>query len=182
MAVLRVRDDVICLQTLLWPDEVHEADLPVLDTAITLRPQELTMASSLVESLASDFDPSAFEDTYQAALESLIEAKVAARGAQGVPDEGEAAAAGEPPSGGEVIDLLSALQRSVEKARAARGEPVQTSKPAPAARRARSATTRSAARSVAAGDGAGDDSRTAAQVTSASADTAAARKARTKVS
>lgn len=182
MAVLRVRDDVICLQTLLWPDEVHEADFPVLDTAITLRPQELTMASSLVESLASDFDPSAFEDTYQAALESLIEAKVAARGAQGVPDEGEAAAAGEPPSGGEVIDLLSALQRSVEKARAARGEPVQTSKPAPAARRARSATTRSAARSVAAGDGAGDDSRTAAQVTSASADTAAARKARTKVS
>ena len=146
MAVLRVRDDVICLQTLLWPDEVREADFPVLDTAITVRPQELSMASSLVESLASDFDPSAFEDTYQAALEQLIEVKVAAGGAQVVPDRGEASASAGRASGGEVIDLLSALQRSVEKARAARGEPVQVSEPASATKRARSAPARAAAR------------------------------------
>jgi DNA end-binding protein Ku len=171
MAVLRVRDDVICLQTLLWPDEVREADFPVLDTAVTVRPQELTMASSLVESLASDFDPSAFEDTYEAALESLIDAKIAAGGSQVVPDKGEAAASGGRASGGDVIDLLSALQRSVEKARAARGEPVQT--PAPAAKRTRSAATRSAAQSTAGGDGAGDDGRAGAQAT---------RKSRTKVS
>ena len=116
MAVLRVRDDVICLQTLLWPDEVREADFPILDTDVQVRPQELQMASSLVESLAADFDPSAFEDSYQAALESLIEAKVTSgrtvQVAQATEDEGE--------QGGEVVDLLSALQRSVEKARGAR--------------------------------------------------------------
>jgi DNA end-binding protein Ku len=162
MAVLRVRDDVICLQTLLWPDEVREADFPVLDTAITVRPQELSMASSLVESLASDFDPSAFEDTYQAALEQLIEAKVAAGGAQAVPDQGEAAASAGRASGGEVIDLLSALQRSVEKARAARGEPAQARQQAPATKRARSASTRPDVPTEASDD----DGPDAAQVTS----------------
>jgi DNA end-binding protein Ku len=145
MAVLRVRDDVICLQTLLWPDEVREADFPVLDTDITVRPQELSMASSLVESLASDFDPSAFEDTYQAALEQLIETKVAAGGAHALPAEDGAAASPGRKSGGEVIDLLSALQRSVEKARAARGEPAPAPQRAPAAKRARSAPARSRA-------------------------------------
>ncbi len=44
MAVLRVRGKVICLQTLLWPDEVREADFPILDTEVTVRPQEAQMA------------------------------------------------------------------------------------------------------------------------------------------
>ncbi len=34
MAVLRVRGEVICLQTLLWPDEIREADFPVLDAEV----------------------------------------------------------------------------------------------------------------------------------------------------
>src|SRR5690606_2238836 len=62
MAVLRVRGRVICLQTLLWPDEVREADFPILETDVTVRPQEAQMAASLVESLAADFDPSDFTD------------------------------------------------------------------------------------------------------------------------
>ncbi len=122
MAVLRVRDDVICLQTLLWPDEVREADFPILDTEVELRPQEVKMASSLVESLAADFDPSEFEDSYQTALESLIEAKVSSGGT--VP----AAPARDEEEGAEVVDLLSALQRSVQKARDARGEGGQSAK------------------------------------------------------
>ena len=120
MAVLRVRGDVICLQTLLWPDEVRAARFPVLDAEISVRPQELQMASSLVESLAADFDPSAFEDRYQAALGTMIEAKVSAGAAQAAPRSGET---GGTEDGGEVIDLLAALQRSVEKARESRGAP-----------------------------------------------------------
>lgn len=116
MAVLRVRGDVICMQTLLWPDEVREADFPVLEAEVSVRPQEAKMAASLVESLAADFDPSEFEDSYAAALEALIEAKVTS-------GETVAVRAGrqeEPAEGGEVVDLLSALQRSVERARDAR--------------------------------------------------------------
>lgn len=120
MAVLRVRDRVICLQTLLWPDEVREADFPVLDEDVTVRPQELTMASSLVESLAGDFDPSQYEDAYASALEELIEAKVSSgdtRAAPVPPDHDDAGAEGE---GAQVVDLLAALQRSVDRARSAR--------------------------------------------------------------
>jgi DNA end-binding protein Ku len=118
MAVLRVRDDVICLQTLLWPDEIRAADFPILDNEVTVRPQELTMASSLVESLSGDFDPSEFHDAYREALETLIRTKVETGSTQNVP----APAGKDEDGGGEVIDLLSALQRSVEKARGARGE------------------------------------------------------------
>ena len=120
MAVLRVRDKVIVLQTLLWPDEVREADFPVLDDDVSVRPQELTMASSLVESLAADFDPSQYEDAYVTALEELIAAKVSSGDPQApaTPPEEEGASEG----GAEVVDLLAALQRSVDKARAARGE------------------------------------------------------------
>ncbi len=120
MAVLRVRDDVICLQTLLWPDEVRAADFPVLDAEVAVRPQELAMASSLVESLAGDFDPSGFEDRYRIALEAVIEAKVSSGTTQQVPAPVGGEADGG--TGGEVVDLLAALQRSVEKARSARGE------------------------------------------------------------
>jgi len=129
MAVLRVRDNVICLQTLLWPDEVREADFPILDADVTVRPQELAMASSLVESLAADFDPSQYEDRYAAALEQMIEAKVSSGSTRPVPaPAGEESEAG---GGGEVVDLLAALQRSVEKARGSR--PADEKAPAKAA-------------------------------------------------
>ncbi|HMO11868.1 MAG TPA: Ku protein, partial [Actinotalea sp.] len=72
MAVLRVRGDVICLQTLLWPDEVRAAEFGVLDTEVSLKPAERTMAASLVESMAMDLDPSQFEDHYASALEAVI--------------------------------------------------------------------------------------------------------------
>lgn len=118
MAVLRVRDKVICLQTLLWPDEVRAADFPILDADVTVKPAELAMAQSLVDSLAADFDPSQFEDRYDAALTELIEAKVSSGDTRSLPqpatDEGKE-------GGGEVVDLLAALQRSVEKARSSRG-------------------------------------------------------------
>ena len=83
LAVLRVRDRVIVLQTLLWPDEVRVADFDILDQDVELRPQELTMAQSLIESLASDFEPDAFEDDYSTALAELVDAKL--EGAPPVP-------------------------------------------------------------------------------------------------
>lgn len=128
MAVLRVRGKVICLQTLLWPDEVRDADFPILDADVTVRPQEAKMAASLVESLAADFDPSDFSDAYKEALEALIEAKVTSGRTVAVPT----AAGADREDGGEVVDLLSALQRSVERARSARSgaeEPAAAAEP-----------------------------------------------------
>jgi len=126
LAVLRVRDRVIVLQTLLWPDEVRTPDFDILETDVELRPQELTMAQSLIESLASDFEPDAFEDEYSTALTELVDAKL--EGAPPIP-----AAEVEAGASTEVVDLLTALQRSVEKARASRGEDAEAPAPAVAA-------------------------------------------------
>ena len=75
LALLRVRDKAIVLQTMLWPDEVREPEFDILDADVELRPQELTMAASLVESLGADFDPSQFHDEYRDAVVELIERK-----------------------------------------------------------------------------------------------------------
>ncbi len=114
LAVLRVRDDVIVLQTMLWPDEIRAADFDVLTQDVEVKDAELTMATSLIDSLAADFDPDSYEDAYAQAVHDLVDSKL-----EGTPMP-EAAA--EESSSAEVVDLLTALQRSVERAKAARGE------------------------------------------------------------
>ena len=73
IALLRVRDKAIVLQTMLWPDEVREPEFDILDAEVELRPQELTMAASLVESLGAEFDPTQFQDEYRDAVVQLID-------------------------------------------------------------------------------------------------------------
>jgi DNA end-binding protein Ku len=79
LATLRSRDGVLVLETLLWPDEVRDASFPFLDQDIEVRPQELTMASSLIDSMTSDFDPAAHHDGYREALIEVVEAKIQGR-------------------------------------------------------------------------------------------------------
>ena len=116
-AVLRVRDDVIVMQTMLWPDEVRKPDFSGLDaTEHAAKPQELKMAKLLVETLAGDYDASEYDDDYQKAVEALVQAKL---------EGGEVKAPEQPKkSSGEVVDLLAALQRSVDAAKTSRGESV----------------------------------------------------------
>ena len=113
LALLRVRDKVIVLQTMLWPDEVREPEFDILDAEVDLRPQELTMAASLVESLGADFDASQFHDEYRDAVVELIERKRTT-------GETRPAPVAEKPAddSDSMTDLLSALQASVEAARA----------------------------------------------------------------
>jgi DNA end-binding protein Ku len=115
LGALRVRDDVLLLQALLWGDEVREAKFPSLETDIKISDKELEMSSALVESMAHDFDPDSYTDDYQAQLKTLIEAKLEKGEALDteatfgvVEGEGE---------GGDVIDLMEALKRSLDKKR-----------------------------------------------------------------
>src|SRR5690606_33041290 len=78
LAALRVRGDVLVLQTLLWADEVREAAFPALDEDVKISKKELEMSASLVESYSSDFDPEEYVDEYQKELRTLIEAKIEA--------------------------------------------------------------------------------------------------------
>ncbi|MFG6401762.1 Ku protein [Microbacterium sp. P04] len=118
LAALRVRGEVLVLQTLLWADEVREAAFPALDESVRISAKELEMSASLVESFSKDFDPEEFTDDYQAELRTLIEAKLEQGDAVDTSATfGEQEEAAE---GGEVIDLMEALRASVERSRAAR--------------------------------------------------------------
>lgn len=117
IAVLRVRDDIIVLQTMMWPDEVRRPDFSV--EAGDVKPSEVKMAQLLVDTLAGDFDADEFEDDYAEAVEAVVQAKIAGGEVRRTETSTK--------SSGEVVDLLAALQRSVEAARTARGEtPAET--------------------------------------------------------
>jgi len=79
LATLRTRDGVIVLETLLWPDEIRPAVFPFMQQEIEVRPQELMMAATLIDSMTSDFDADAHHDGYREALTEVVEAKVAGR-------------------------------------------------------------------------------------------------------
>jgi DNA end-binding protein Ku len=121
LAILRVRDGVLVLETLLWPDEVREAAFPFLDDDIEVRPQELRMASSLIESMTVDFDPEDYHDSYREALQELVNAKV--EGREVVQPE-----AGELPSG-DTSSLADALRASLAAARGGGSEQPAAAKP-----------------------------------------------------
>jgi DNA end-binding protein Ku len=114
LATLRVRDDVLVLNTMLWPDEIRTPDFGFLDEPIEVRRQELAMAASLIDSMAGQFDPDAYSDNYREALQEVIDAKVSGREIVAPPEE-EAVPA-------PAVDLMAALKASVERARSARGE------------------------------------------------------------
>jgi DNA end-binding protein Ku len=107
LAALRARGGVLVLETLLWPDEVREPDFAFLDQEIAVRPQELTMAASLIDSMTTDFDPSEYHDHYREAVEELVAAK--AEGQEVVRHEPERA---EEPAG----SLADALRASLAAA------------------------------------------------------------------
>lgn len=118
LAALRVRDDVLVLQTLLWADEVREAAFPSLDEPAKVTDKELAMSSQLVSSFEADFAPEEYEDEYQAQLRQLIDAKIEQGEGVDVSETfGEQAAEAE---GAEVIDLMDALRKSVESSKSAK--------------------------------------------------------------
>ncbi len=114
MAVLRVRDGVIVMQTMLWPDEIRNPDFANLGDESHASQQEMAMAKMLIDQLAGDYDADEYEDDYSISLKELVRAKVEGGEVKHAPEEAE--------ESGEVVDLLAALAKSVEKAKAARGE------------------------------------------------------------
>ena len=120
VGVLRVKDDVIVMQTMMWPDEVRTPDFSI--EVGEVKDAEVKMAQMLVETLAGDFEPAEFEDDYAGAVEALVKAKIEGGEVKKTPTSTK--------SSGEVVDLLAALQRSVDAAKTARGESTDDEKPA----------------------------------------------------
>jgi DNA end-binding protein Ku len=115
LAALRVREGVITLETLLWPDEVRKPDFAFLDEDIEVRSQELKMASSLIDTMTEDFDPDQFHDSYREALEAVVQAKI--EGNDIVRPAGVTAQAPTQPA-----DLTEILRASVAALKSGRGK------------------------------------------------------------
>jgi DNA end-binding protein Ku len=133
LGALRVRGDVLMLQSLLWDDEVREANFPSLGANVRVSAAELKMSEQLVDSYATDFSPEKFSDDYQDELRQLIEAKLK-KGDDVSTEETFGDEPKDETGGGEVLDLMEALKRSVDASRKAKTSPARkpTARKAPA--------------------------------------------------
>ena len=97
---------------LLWPDEVRAPEGVAPDTDVTVRDKELDLADALMDTLG-EVDLDDLHDEYREAVEEVVAAKAAGE----APPRPPAA-----PSGGKVLDLMAALEKSVRAAKESRGE------------------------------------------------------------
>jgi DNA end-binding protein Ku len=119
LAALDPFGKTMLMTTLHWPDEIRATDeLDLGDEEYEFKPAELAMANQLVSAMTGEFDPAQYKDEYREALEAVIEAKV--EGKETVEIE-------EPEEGGKLIDLMAALEASVNAAMASREKPVSVS-------------------------------------------------------
>ncbi|HET9203639.1 MAG TPA: Ku protein [Acidimicrobiia bacterium] len=109
LCILRVRDDMVVLETMKWPDEIRQPAFDQLDTTPRVSTKELEMARQLIDQLTGEFDPSIFEDSYRHRVEGAIEAKIEGK-------EISVAPASAPSE--KVVDLLEALKASVDQTKA----------------------------------------------------------------
>jgi DNA end-binding protein Ku len=122
------------LETLRYADEVNKAqgyfrDIPDSEPD----PELLDLASTLIDKKSGKFDPAEFHDRYVDALRDLIERKKKAKGKKIIEDKDD----GKDSRGSNVVDLMAALKKSLEKPGAKTSAAVKT-KPvkAPAKKRA----------------------------------------------
>ncbi len=108
LATLRVKDGIFILETMNWPDEIREPDFADLQKDVEIRPQELSMAKSLIENLSDTFQPDEFHDTYRERLEAAVQAKI----------EGQEVAVEATKEPTQILDLMEALKASVEATKA----------------------------------------------------------------
>ncbi|TQJ37726.1 non-homologous end joining protein Ku [Streptomyces sp. SLBN-115] len=113
LGMLRVRGNAIVLHAMHWPDEIRDPS-ELLPPPVDVSEDEIKGALALMESMSrDDLEGDAFKDTYTEAMEKIIEAKREEKPLPEMP---------EPEQPGRVLDLMAALEESVSKAKASRGE------------------------------------------------------------
>lgn len=111
LVAIRPRPDALVLETLLYADEVRDPleEIDTLPVEAEWTPRELEMATLLIDSMTTEWQPGQYHDTYRERLEQLIEQK---RSGSVVALEPQA------PEGAPVVDLLRALEASLRATRA----------------------------------------------------------------
>jgi DNA end-binding protein Ku len=108
LAVIRVYQDCLLMETIFYPDEVRDVGLvPDVPQNLDLNEKEVVMANQLIEQLTTTFDPDKYEDDYRLALEEAIEKKI----------QGEEVVEAKEVKNEKVVDLMDALKASLEAAK-----------------------------------------------------------------
>jgi DNA end-binding protein Ku len=107
LAALTAIDKMLVLTVMRFADELADVSEFAFPETKAVRPPELEMAKSLVETLASSWKPDQYRDEYRANLMRIIEAKV-----KGKKPKLESEAVG--PKEGDVVDLMARLRQSLE--------------------------------------------------------------------
>ncbi len=109
LAAVRIYENCIVMETIFSPDEVRSVELvPGIQNEAKVSDSEINMAVQLIENLATDFEPEKYTDEYRIRLQELIQKKIKGE---------EVVTAPELPAAANVVDLMEALQASVEAAK-----------------------------------------------------------------
>ena len=123
---LRPSEKGIQMHTMYYKDEIRMVDEFRTDTSL-VKPAELAMAKTLIQTLAADFEPEKYSDAYRANLKAMIQAKIEGKQTVETPQEANLAP---------VIDIMEALKMSLENAkkpvRTATGKAAEPAEEAPA--------------------------------------------------
>ncbi len=111
LAGVKAENAVLVLELMHFAEELAESDKLNLPKKLEPRKQEIDMATALVKSMSSKWDPTKYRDDYRDALMEVIEEKVEAGGKE-IEEKPKKKA---PPST-KVIDLVAVLQESLKKA------------------------------------------------------------------
>ena len=109
LAAVEVIDDAIVLSVMRFADELVDESRLTFPPSKNIRKTELDMAKALVNSLASEWDPSKYTDEYRANLMRIIEGKTKGKKVT--------LEAPEEPRQAEVVDLMERLKRSLDQTR-----------------------------------------------------------------
>ncbi len=100
---IRPRNNGLTLHTMYYQNEIAEVEGYGKTYDVKLKPEEVKLATQLVENLSAPFKPESFHDTFQEQLNELIEAKLKGKTIAAPPKAGKAP----------VIDIMQALKKSL---------------------------------------------------------------------
>ncbi|MFW5434159.1 Ku protein [Paenibacillus apiarius] len=128
LAAIRVIDNCLVMETMFYPDEIRAvSQVPNVPDHVEVNPKELDMAKLLISQLSTEFEPDKYTDEYRARLLEQIQRKIAGQ---------EVSAAPSVQPADNIVDLMAALQASIDAMKQPIGTDPGTER-APAARKPR---------------------------------------------
>jgi DNA end-binding protein Ku len=116
LAAIRPLQGALAMSTMRFADEVVAAsDVGGMPERVEPSDKELDLARQIISGLSDEWDPSEYHDSFTAELRTLIDQKAAGNE---ILEESE----GAPEEKGQLVDLMAALQASVDAAKRPRGD------------------------------------------------------------